>query len=137
MVSKTASIFSLFRGAISTLTKPRPRTSSAPMPNQKRLHSISRPTARKMSDSNNVSSFLRSRASAPPSSSLIAFYDGTGTDGRGRTLEQILDWGAGRLEQSHDYIQTLFPLPEASGVNDSAPIIKREVRGWQIPFLYK
>jgi len=31
------------------------------------------------------------------------------------------------LEFSHDYIQTLFPLPEQSGVNDRAPIVDRLV----------
>ena len=81
-----------------------------------------------MGNSDNDFSFFGRREPPPASTSLIAFYDGTGADGRGRTLEQILNWGAARLEQSHDYIQTLFPLPEASGVNDSAPIIKKQVR---------
>jgi len=59
---------------------------------------------------------------------LVAFYDGSGTpDGSGRTLEEILQWDAERLEWSHDYIQTLFPLPEKSGINDMAPIIDKEV----------
>ncbi|KAG9240564.1 opioid growth factor receptor conserved region-domain-containing protein [Calycina marina] len=68
-----------------------------------------------------------SRLRGHDSASLITFYDGTGADGNGRTLEQILGWGADRLEMSHDYIQTLFPLPEASGVNDRAPIINKQV----------
>ena len=38
----------------------------------------------------------------------------------------ILQWGVYELEGSHDYIQTLFPLPEESGVTD-APIIDRQV----------
>lgn len=36
-------------------------------------------------------------------------------------------WGVNKLESSHDYIQTLFPLPERSGVNDRAPVIDRQV----------
>ena len=39
----------------------------------------------------------------------------------------LLNLHPDRLEASHDYIQTLFPLPEASGVNDRAPIINEEV----------
>lgn len=73
------------------------------------------------------SSYFRPRQ--PPASplTLISFYNGTSTDSQGRTLDQILGWNANRLESSHDYIQTLFPLPEVSGVNDRAPIIDREV----------
>jgi hypothetical protein len=51
----------------------------------------------------------------PPSSSiLIAFYEGTGKDTYGRYLSQILQWDEKPLENSHNYIQTLFPLPEGS-----------------------
>jgi hypothetical protein len=80
-----------------------------------------------MEDSDDDFSFFR-RAPPPPSPlTLVAFYDGSGTDGRGRKLADILQWGTGRLESSHDYIQTLFPLPEKSGVNARAPIINKEV----------
>ena len=58
---------------------------------------------------------------------MIAFYEGTRGDYRGRTLSDILRWSASKLESSHDYIQTLFPLPEGSGVNWDAPIIDRKV----------
>lgn len=58
---------------------------------------------------------------------LISFYEESGTDSRGRHLADILRWGVNKLESSHDYIQTLFPLPERSGVNDRAPIIDRRV----------
>lgn len=63
---------------------------------------------------------------APPSSMLIAFYDGSGFDARGRSLGHILSWGADKLESSHNYIQTLFPLPEESMFND-APLIDEEI----------
>ena len=70
--------------------------------------------------------FYSSRASRS-SESLISFYNGTGTDPRGRYLKDILKWDADQLEVSHDYIQILFPLPEESGVNWNAPIINKEV----------
>jgi hypothetical protein len=62
-----------------------------------------------------------------PSTTLIDFYEGGGTDHRKRKLGDILEWGVGKLEASHDYIQTLFPLPEESGVNWNAPIIDQNV----------
>lgn len=74
-----------------------------------------------------IMNFFSSRSSSTPSATLIAFYAGTGRDHRGRRLNDILEWGANKLESSHDYIQTLFPLPEESGVNWSAPVINREV----------
>ena len=61
-------------------------------------------------------------------SPLVRFYDPVikGKDFKGRTLSQILSWSDENLEYSHDYIQTLFPLPEGSPYNHSAPIIDRE-----------
>lgn len=58
---------------------------------------------------------------------LLKFFQGAAGDYKGRKLVDILDWTDDQLESSHDYIQTLFPLPEASGVNWNAPIIDREV----------
>ena len=52
-----------------------------------------------------------------------AFYGGTGTDARGRTLQTILAWDDDALEAVHDYIQWLFPLPERSAFNPDAPIL--------------
>jgi Opioid growth factor receptor (OGFr) conserved region len=74
-----------------------------------------------------MSFFSRRAAGAPSAFSLVSFYEGTGRDHRGRRLSEILQWGVDRLESSHDYIQTLFPLPEESGVNWSAPVIDRKV----------
>jgi len=72
-------------------------------------------------------SFFGPRPPGSSASSLISFYEGTGRDHRGRRLSEILRWDASRLESSHDYIQTMFPLPEASGVNWDAPVINRQV----------
>ena len=54
---------------------------------------------------------------------LLRFYRLEGTDARGRTLSEIWSWDADRLEGVHDYIQWLFPLPEASAFNPSAPLL--------------
>ena len=59
-------------------------------------------------------------------SPVVQFYSGVGTDGRGRSLASIVAWDDGRLEAVHDYIQWLFPLPEASGFNAGAPILTAE-----------
>ncbi|HEU5175320.1 MAG TPA: opioid growth factor receptor-related protein [Gemmatimonadaceae bacterium] len=52
---------------------------------------------------------------------LIRFYEGTGTDHRGRTLAAIHAYDRDALERHHDFIQWLFPLPEPSPVNPHAP----------------
>ncbi|KAI0008410.1 opioid growth factor receptor conserved region-domain-containing protein [Xylariaceae sp. FL0662B] len=74
------------------------------------------------------SSAAAPRPTQPALRRLVDFYDpGTrGPDARGRTLDQILRWRDTRLEIQHDYIQTLFPLPEGSIFNDLAPIIDEE-----------
>jgi hypothetical protein len=54
---------------------------------------------------------------------LVAFYRDGAPDDDDRTLAQILGWDDHRLEAIHDYIQWLFPLPEPSGANPSAPTL--------------
>jgi len=68
---------------------------------------------------------MSSQASA--ASPLVRFYDPNlyAPDSRGRTLPSILAWTDDQLEFCHDYIQVLFPLPEGSPFNPSAPIIDR------------
>ncbi|MBV8197955.1 MAG: hypothetical protein JO263_07455 [Candidatus Eremiobacteraeota bacterium] len=56
-------------------------------------------------------------------SRIVAFYEGTAPDDRGRFLEEILSFDDARVEHVHDFIQWLFPLPEVSGANPSAPIL--------------
>lgn len=60
---------------------------------------------------------------------LIQFYDPilNAPDYEGRTLSSILSWSDSRLEYCHDYIQQIFPLPERSPINPSAPIISRQI----------
>jgi hypothetical protein len=64
-----------------------------------------------------------------PDSLITRFYDPSirAPDVHGRTLESILDWPDMNLERSHNYIQILFPLPEGSPYNFSAPVIDRHV----------
>ena len=54
---------------------------------------------------------------------LIEFYGGSGVDHRGRTLEQVLRLSISAMEDTHDYIQWLFPLDVVSSVTRNAPIV--------------
>ncbi|MCJ1470750.1 hypothetical protein MMC07_009397 [Pseudocyphellaria aurata] len=60
---------------------------------------------------------------------IIRFYDPTirAADLQGRTLSTILAWSDDKLEDCHDYIQNLFPLPEPSIFNPDAPVISSGV----------
>ncbi|KAI8932615.1 hypothetical protein NX059_010114 [Plenodomus lindquistii] len=60
---------------------------------------------------------------------IIRFYDQDvqAKDSHDRTLEELLSWNDTQLERSHNYIQMLFPLPEGSPYNWSAPVVTREV----------
>ncbi|XPS75654.1 hypothetical protein M3J09_007729 [Ascochyta lentis] len=61
-------------------------------------------------------------------SAIFHFYDPDiqAKDALGRTQEQILKWDNSHLENSHNYIQMLFPLPESSPFNYRAPVIDLE-----------
>jgi len=54
---------------------------------------------------------------------LLDFYEGRGTDHRGRTLSDVQGFSAERLEYEHDFIQWLFPLRTPSPVNPEAPTL--------------
>ncbi|HEX4385070.1 MAG TPA: opioid growth factor receptor-related protein [Myxococcales bacterium] len=56
-------------------------------------------------------------------SEIVAFYAGTGTDHRGRRLDDLLAFDHDELEQHHDFIQWLFPLTVPSGVLSEAPLV--------------
>lgn len=68
-----------------------------------------------------------SQSSFPPQ--LVQFYDPTlnALDEEGRSLSSILAWPDSKLEQCHDYIQQIFPLPEQSPYNPSAPLISPQI----------
>lgn len=59
-------------------------------------------------------------------SQLLDFYRGQGTDSEGRSLTDIWSWQDDDLEAIHDFIQWLFPLPEASQFNPDAPLLTGE-----------
>ncbi len=59
-------------------------------------------------------------------SALLRFYKGEAADNRGRTLAEIQAWDDARLEAVHDFVQWLFPLPERSAFNASAPLLTAE-----------
>lgn len=54
---------------------------------------------------------------------LARFYMGHGTDGKGRTLEVVLAFSDEDMEEVHDYIQWLFPLPEPSKAQPRTPVM--------------
>src|SRR3954467_6467146 len=58
-----------------------------------------------------------------PNEKLITFYEGTGTDDRGRRIDEIWRFSHEELESVHDYIQWLFPLMERSAFNPGAPLV--------------
>jgi hypothetical protein len=57
---------------------------------------------------------------------LIDFLRGTGPDARGRYHSDILKFSDEELENTHDYIQWLFPLCEPSGCWADAPCVRDE-----------
>ena len=56
-------------------------------------------------------------------SQLVAFLEGSGTDSRSRRLVELLQFDDDEIEYTHDFIQWMFPLREASGSNLSAPTL--------------
>ncbi len=54
---------------------------------------------------------------------IHAFLRGTGRDGRGRLLADVLAFDDTRIEAVHDYIQWLFPLAEPSRAVPGAPVL--------------
>jgi hypothetical protein len=64
---------------------------------------------------------------------IVAFLTGEGVDGAGRSLKEVLALDDAELERRHDFIQWLFPLPEASRAVAGAPVLSagdvRQLRG--------
>ena len=60
-------------------------------------------------------------------SKLIKFYSGEGTDHKGRTIEDMLNFPDSEFDECHDFIQWMFPLHEASRMTSAdVPIFTRE-----------
>lgn len=61
---------------------------------------------------------------APPNCVVFsAFYRGDGVDHKGRRIEDVLRLSVREMEETHDYIQWLFPLTEPSSVSMHAPVL--------------
>lgn len=56
---------------------------------------------------------------------VLAFLQGEGVDGRGRTLFEVLAFDDAALERNHDFIQWLFPLAEPSAAVPDAPVLDK------------
>ncbi|MGU3540712.1 opioid growth factor receptor-related protein [Methylobacterium sp. A54F] len=56
-------------------------------------------------------------------SRIHAFLAGTGRDGAGRSLADVLGFEDARIEGVHDFIQWCFPLSEASRAVPGAPVL--------------
>jgi hypothetical protein len=59
---------------------------------------------------------------------IIAFYLEQNTDHAGRYLHDVLSYSDQDLEDTHDYIQWLFPLVERSKFNPFAPVLNADTQ---------
>ena len=57
---------------------------------------------------------------------ILAFLEGEGTDGAGRSLFDVLGMDDAGIERTHDFIQWLFALTEASAAVPGAPVLTPE-----------
>ena len=58
--------------------------------------------------------------------SLVDFLNGTGPDHRGRYLRDIWDFDDETTEQTHDFIQSMFPLTEKSMSVPGVPTLSED-----------
>lgn len=118
---KTPNLIAFLRPTLLRLHNPKyPGLSS--LPSRNKIPRLSKIVASVQSPSH------RGMASSSPTSAtnrIVNFYDPNlhARDVEARTLPQILAFTDDELEYHHDYIQTLFPLPERSPINPSAPTI--------------
>ena len=56
-------------------------------------------------------------------SQVVVFLEGSGTDSRSRRLADIWRFDDDDIDTTHDFIQWMFPLSEASGSNFNAPVL--------------
>lgn len=54
---------------------------------------------------------------------MVAFLNKAGPDGAGRSLDDVLAMADTEIEQRHDFIQWLFPLPEPSRAVPGSPVL--------------
>ncbi|QDJ96252.1 hypothetical protein Xoosp13_65 [Xanthomonas phage Xoo-sp13] len=56
----------------------------------------------------------------------IAFLNGTGTDAKGRTVAEYLQFTPDKWEECHDHIQWAFPSHIPSQFNPNAPVVNMD-----------
>lgn len=56
---------------------------------------------------------------------LCDFLEGIGIDHKGRRLDNVLSFDDIKAEQTHDFIQWLFPLDEVSRAVSGAPVLRQ------------
>ncbi len=61
---------------------------------------------------------------------IILFTLGEAPDHRGRYIHDIWTFSDESLENTHDYIQWLFPIPAANEVNQFAPVLTSDAQLW-------
>ena len=54
---------------------------------------------------------------------VLAFLEGQGVDGAGRSLFEVLAFDDAALERTHDFVQWLFPLDQPSAAVPDAPVL--------------
>ena len=59
-------------------------------------------------------------------SAIVDFLKGAGNDGAGRNVFEVVAMNDQQIEETHDFIQWLFPLAEPSGANRRAPLLTPE-----------
>ena len=59
-------------------------------------------------------------------SSIVNYYKLSGTDDQGRSLIYVLEKDHDWLEDTHDYIQWVFPTREMSCFNPNSPLVTQE-----------
>lgn len=57
---------------------------------------------------------------------FVSFFEGTGTDDKGRYIYEIKNYSDEYLEKSHDIIQRIFPLKERSRAQPDSPVITED-----------
>ena len=74
------------------------------------------------------SPFFTGGKMAPSNSCLTtALYTTEPKDQQPSELSEVLGWNDNKLEIVHDYIQRLFPLPELSPYNPTAPVLTEDL----------
>lgn len=58
---------------------------------------------------------------------LVGFYLNRTPDDKARYIKEMHSFNNNQLENLHDYIQLLFPLPEQSRFNPNAPVLTKEI----------